>query len=66
MVRSIVRSLRRWMPDEEVRWLENECPRIRFLPYDWALACRAGQPPVASTLSAGIDTRISPLKSPTA
>ena len=64
--RSVALSLRRWMPDEEVRWLENERPRIHFLPYDWTLACRVGQPPVASTLSAGIDTRISPRKSPTA
>jgi hypothetical protein len=64
--RSIALSLRRWMPDEEVRWLENERPRIHFLPYDWTLACRVGQPPVSSTLSAGIDTRISPRKSPTA
>ncbi len=64
--RSIALSLRRWMPDDEVRWLENERPRIHFLPYDWTLACRVGQPPVASNPSAGIDTRISPRKSPTA
>ena len=64
--RSIALSLRRWMPDDEVRWLENERPRIHFLPYDWTLACRVGQPPVASNLSAGTDTRISPRKSPTA
>ena len=64
--RSIALSLRRWMPDDEVRWLENERPRIHFLPYDWTLACRVGQPPVASNPSAGTDTRISPRKSPTA
>ncbi len=64
--RSIALSLRRWMSDEEVRWLESERPRIHFLPYYWTLACRVGQPPVSSTLSAGIDTRISPRKSPTA
>ena len=63
---SVALSLRCWMPAEEVRWLENERPRIQFLPYDWSLACRVVQPPVASTLSAGIDTRISPRKSPTA
>jgi len=63
--RALVRSLSPWLAPEESRWLAEARPRTRFQPYDWDLSCRVAQSPDASTMSAGIDTRTTPRKSPT-
>lgn len=64
--RSLVQSLGAWLSPADSRWLAEARPRIRFQPYDWSLSCRVAQSPDASTMSAGIDTRTTPRKSPTA
>ena len=64
--RSVTLSLEEWMPSEDVRWMREARPRTRFQPYDWGLSCRVAQSPVSSSRSAGMDTRTTPRKSPTA
>jgi hypothetical protein len=63
--RSVMRSLAMWMSPEDATWVREARPRPRFLRYDWGLSCRVRHPSGASTRSAGIDTRITPRKSPT-
>lgn len=64
--RSVTLSLEAWMSPEDATWVREARPRTRFQPYDWGLSCRVAQSPGSSTRSAGMDTRITPLNSPTA
>lgn len=38
--RRLVRSLRRWLDGDLLRWVDATRPKVAFQPYDWSLACR--------------------------